>query len=166
MEAKLCPDGSSVGREGPNCEFAECPVATADPTANWKTYTNDTYKLSFRYPSNLSIDINQVDTANYVQVIFNKSLSDSFTVKASTKYPTNQPKYLLDTQATGTKNINGYNWNLFKLSDIDSGMQFEINSVLYSIIYPSSNEVEIDQILSIFKFSDATTSASPTAIPQ
>lgn len=24
-EAKLCPDGSVVGRIGPNCEFAECP---------------------------------------------------------------------------------------------------------------------------------------------
>lgn len=24
-EAKLCPDGSSVGRTGPNCEFAPCP---------------------------------------------------------------------------------------------------------------------------------------------
>lgn len=27
MEAKLCPDGGAVGRTGPNCEFAECPVA-------------------------------------------------------------------------------------------------------------------------------------------
>ncbi|MDD5738967.1 MAG: hypothetical protein PHY72_03550 [Candidatus Pacebacteria bacterium] len=26
MEAKLCPDGSAVGRTGPNCEFAACPV--------------------------------------------------------------------------------------------------------------------------------------------
>ena len=26
-EAKLCPDGSSVGRTGPNCEFSPCPVA-------------------------------------------------------------------------------------------------------------------------------------------
>lgn len=25
MEAKLCPDGSSVGRQGPNCEFSACP---------------------------------------------------------------------------------------------------------------------------------------------
>ncbi|MEY4731872.1 MAG: hypothetical protein RL681_818 [Candidatus Parcubacteria bacterium] len=25
MEARLCPDGSAVGRTGPNCEFAECP---------------------------------------------------------------------------------------------------------------------------------------------
>ncbi|MEI7498362.1 MAG: hypothetical protein WCK11_03710 [Candidatus Falkowbacteria bacterium] len=25
MEAKLCPDGSAVGRVAPNCEFAACP---------------------------------------------------------------------------------------------------------------------------------------------
>lgn len=25
MEAKLCPDGSTVGRTGPNCEFSACP---------------------------------------------------------------------------------------------------------------------------------------------
>jgi len=25
MEAKLCPDGSYVGRTGPNCEFSPCP---------------------------------------------------------------------------------------------------------------------------------------------
>ena len=25
MEAKLCPDGSYVGRTGPNCEFSKCP---------------------------------------------------------------------------------------------------------------------------------------------
>lgn len=25
LEAKICPDGSSVGRSGQNCEFAPCP---------------------------------------------------------------------------------------------------------------------------------------------
>jgi hypothetical protein len=25
-EAKMCPDGSYVGRTGPNCEFSACPV--------------------------------------------------------------------------------------------------------------------------------------------
>jgi hypothetical protein len=37
MEAKLCPDGSSVGRVGPNCEFAACPSAntcTGTATSN------------------------------------------------------------------------------------------------------------------------------------
>ena len=28
MDAKLCPDGSYVSRQGPNCEFAPCPEDT------------------------------------------------------------------------------------------------------------------------------------------
>lgn len=51
-EAKICPDGSAVGRVGPNCEFAPCPSSNkTDETANWKTYTNSTYGYSFKYPS-------------------------------------------------------------------------------------------------------------------
>lgn len=30
MEAKLCPDGSAVGRVGPSCEFAPCPGTKDD----------------------------------------------------------------------------------------------------------------------------------------
>jgi translocator protein len=33
MEAKLCPDGSAVGRMGPNCEFAPCPTTAVTPTS-------------------------------------------------------------------------------------------------------------------------------------
>lgn len=32
MEAKICPDGSAVGRTGPNCAFAECPTPQATGT--------------------------------------------------------------------------------------------------------------------------------------
>ncbi|WKZ25427.1 MAG: hypothetical protein QY322_03510 [bacterium] len=28
MEAKICPDGSAVGRSGPKCEFAPCPTTS------------------------------------------------------------------------------------------------------------------------------------------
>ena len=28
-DARICPDGSSVGRSGPNCEFAACPEPAA-----------------------------------------------------------------------------------------------------------------------------------------
>jgi len=53
MEAKLCPDGTSVGRTGPKCEFSPCPTVTPtpDPTASWKTYTNTTYGFSLKYPA-------------------------------------------------------------------------------------------------------------------
>ncbi len=27
LEAKICPDGTAVGRKGPNCEFEACPAA-------------------------------------------------------------------------------------------------------------------------------------------
>ncbi|HOW60353.1 MAG TPA: DUF333 domain-containing protein [Candidatus Moranbacteria bacterium] len=36
MEAKLCDDGSYVGRTGPNCEFAPCPVASKQDIADSK----------------------------------------------------------------------------------------------------------------------------------
>lgn len=35
QEAKICPDGSAVGRTGPNCEFAACPGSgTSTTTGN------------------------------------------------------------------------------------------------------------------------------------
>lgn len=33
MEVKLCPDGSVVGRSGPNCEFAPCIGGDTAPSA-------------------------------------------------------------------------------------------------------------------------------------
>jgi hypothetical protein len=54
-EAKLCPDGSSVGRTGPNCEFAACPVT--DPTANWQTYVNVQYGFEFKFPKSFGAEI-------------------------------------------------------------------------------------------------------------
>lgn len=32
QEAKICPDGSAVGRTGPNCEFAPCPAIVGNDT--------------------------------------------------------------------------------------------------------------------------------------
>ena len=51
MEAKLCPDGSYVSRTGPNCEFTLCPVV--DVTKSWKTFTDTTQDVSFKYPESL-----------------------------------------------------------------------------------------------------------------
>lgn len=45
-EAKICPDGSSVGRTGPNCEFSQCP----SPSADWRNYTNNEYGFKMTFP--------------------------------------------------------------------------------------------------------------------
>ncbi|TAK56866.1 hypothetical protein EPO17_03505 [Patescibacteria group bacterium] len=53
MEAKLCPDGSYVGRSGPRCEFAECPSSNTSSSA-LKTYTDSVQGVTFKYPETLS----------------------------------------------------------------------------------------------------------------
>jgi|GEM_PF-6430430 len=34
LEARICPDGTAVGRVGPDCEFTPCPVVDDTPTDN------------------------------------------------------------------------------------------------------------------------------------
>lgn len=51
QEAKQCPDGSYVGRTGPNCAFAACPEVTNE---GWKTMTDAATGVSFQYPETVS----------------------------------------------------------------------------------------------------------------
>jgi hypothetical protein len=51
QEAKICPDGSSVSKTGPNCEFTECPQTN---NQSIKTYTNNEYGLELTYPEKLN----------------------------------------------------------------------------------------------------------------
>ena len=68
LEARLCSDGSAVGRTGPNCEFAECP-GNRD-TIIWKTYTDEAGGISFEYPiSLLTSYIHEVDWPPVVNII-------------------------------------------------------------------------------------------------
>lgn len=39
MDAKMCPDGSYVGRTGPKCEFEACPKAKDTTTSSVKEFT-------------------------------------------------------------------------------------------------------------------------------
>jgi len=83
QEAKLCPDGSSVGRAGINCEFAPCPTqaSCAGETCpvpvtndNLKTFTDNKTGISFKYPEDFGTKyISTVDwppTAAVSQSIF------------------------------------------------------------------------------------------------
>jgi len=52
MEAKICPDGSAVGRTGPNCEFTPCP----EINNSLKIWTDNDIK----------IELNRLDKINTV----------------------------------------------------------------------------------------------------
>lgn len=56
QEAKICPDGSSVGRTGPDCEFTQCPLVQ---TAGWKTQANTQYGFELKYPAEFFDAVNQ-----------------------------------------------------------------------------------------------------------
>lgn len=67
MEAKICPDGSSVGRSGPKCEFTPCPSVSPqdkpkDETANWKTYEDLENNYTIKYPENFYVKLNEADS--------------------------------------------------------------------------------------------------------
>jgi len=81
-DIRYCPDGTTVGRTGPNCEFAAC--ATADnqlpttnelDTSNWKTYRNEEYGFEFRYPSQWEaieglVHVHKYDLSSATNAIF------------------------------------------------------------------------------------------------
>lgn len=47
MEAKVCPDGSAVGRQGPNCEFAACPeTINPVPTTSVPAASNGSVQIA------------------------------------------------------------------------------------------------------------------------
>ena len=56
MEAKLCPDGSSVGRTGPNCEFAPCPGETVEWLAIKRAIYNCEVKTAAQF-HNLDVSV-------------------------------------------------------------------------------------------------------------
>ncbi|OGG41598.1 hypothetical protein A2837_00185 [Candidatus Kaiserbacteria bacterium RIFCSPHIGHO2_01_FULL_46_22] len=67
QEAKLCPDGSYVGRVGPECEFAACPVEDTG-TGSWLSTT--TQAATFNYPASFnSAYVTPVDWPPAVQVL-------------------------------------------------------------------------------------------------
>lgn len=55
QETKQCPDGSYVGRTGPNCEFAPCP-GVSNETGNelWATSKDEVTGIEFQYPRELT----------------------------------------------------------------------------------------------------------------
>ncbi len=63
QEAKLCPDGTSVGRTGPNCEFAVCAFPNAEDT---------TIGISFVVPAGYTANADAIGADETLRAVFDK----------------------------------------------------------------------------------------------
>jgi len=81
MEAKICPDGSAVGRIGPNCDFVPCPTTqTTGQILGWNTYKN--FGIEFQYPKDWGTPQESISSLGQESIgfNFNSSNTQSFSV--------------------------------------------------------------------------------------
>ncbi|HPI67409.1 MAG TPA: DUF333 domain-containing protein [bacterium] len=111
LEAKICPDGTSVGRSGPNCEFAVCP----QENKNTETNLSDIFELNKKesgtkiyYSQNLGIGFTYLDHADRKPVVIiekdNKISVDDQSIEVFEKDPVASLE-----QAIKDKFLKGYN---------------------------------------------------------
>ena len=64
QEAMICPDGSSVGRTGLNCEFAPCPTASATPIETLMTTATPSSTPTFSLSASASANPTSTPTSS------------------------------------------------------------------------------------------------------
>ncbi len=79
-EAKICPDGSAVGRTGPQCQFASCPEITE---AIFDKPITLNINQTITFPNNLSVTLREINDSRCkegVQCIWEGELSSLFII--------------------------------------------------------------------------------------
>ncbi|MFH0937442.1 MAG: hypothetical protein V1808_04075 [Candidatus Daviesbacteria bacterium] len=180
MEAKICPDGTSVGRTGPNCEFSPCPATSSADISNWKIYINTKYSYQLQYPSTWLVramdndkQLEQTSEANFravadetpdisgfsLSVISNpKNLSLTDWVKQNPDNGGLLPN--VNGINSTVVSINGLNWEKFdedSIGTVPTGyVKYALahGGNLYHIVLYSADAKILDQILSTFKFTE------------
>jgi hypothetical protein len=51
LDTFICPDGSYVGRQGPDCSFAACTSTSTNVPSGWSQHRNEQWRFSIAYPS-------------------------------------------------------------------------------------------------------------------
>lgn len=146
----------------------ESPKVSADPTANWKTYTNAKYDYKFVYPEKWNGpvvtrkgDENSLDVVNFTSS-FNDSSVTIYIEKPNTQNFEGE-EYILDGNKKGVRVQTSPTHEIVvvKLENYDLVIDFE---------YTGTDKVDakliFDQILSTFKFTNGNISGKYCAGPQ
>ena|SRR3990170_8270888 len=174
MDVKICPDGSSVGRSGPNCEFARCPTpkpspssTPSDETSNWKTYTNKIKGYLIKYPNEwqVSEDILTSDFSSspYTSIVKGKldvQATVNIFVEKKTTPASFLPSEILKEFKFKETTFNSYQAVVAISSGFNTQKWIFINNDSKAYVLNTwgaeEDQEEINQILSTFKFLSTT----------
>lgn len=169
LEAKICPDGTSVSRTGPNCEFSPCPMVSPsvdlEEIANWKIFTNEVYKYFISAPEDFNLK--SCEECNPPEINFGLYNSQG-TVEIGAEYahqwsltanmssapiPVKNLEVIIQGKKYQPEEYfdQTYHKYIFKIDDIENNGQF--SQISLSGSYSSLNDAGlVSKILSSFEF--------------
>jgi hypothetical protein len=105
MDAKICPDGSTLGRTGPNCSFPACPNTGVVPPQPKKTGINGVVTLGPTCPVEKPNDPNCAPkpyaTSINIMKTGTKEIFKTVQTDANGKFTVDLPQNKYDLQAVG-----------------------------------------------------------------
>ena len=136
QEARLCPDGSYVGRIGPKCEFEACPGENNDL---WKTMTNKKAGVTFQYPETLfTTYIHMQDWPPQIQVL-NEPFTCTETGSETTRVGKTEKRLVDDREYCRTTIVEGAAGNIY-------------TQYIYAFPLYSTSSTRTDKRTAIFTF--------------
>ncbi len=137
-------------------------IATADPTANWKTYTDDKYKFSLRYPNGVknhvvSVSVLRVTGFGYCYLYGTEKTIVISGINAKTADGVGTGDTEICDQPRDVMSKKGNTFVLIPLAVSNDGLP--VDQIFINYDYPLSDlnlaKQNLDQVLSTFKFTDA-----------
>lgn len=178
-EAKICPDGTAVGRTGPQCAFADCPSVVKEPTGT--KFTNTAIGVSFTLPAGWYVMGStgaKVDPKSYTTTTFvtigNGPYGSSISIQANkvtdlNVYPQTVSQWrsqnMSGKQKYSESDVTLGNVKAKKITPLEyAGAHTYLVSRgewLYSISSPN-NESEAKSVLSSLTFTPSEVTATPS----
>lgn len=150
QEAKLCPDGSYVGRFGPKCEFSACPGENNDL---WTTTTDNKTGITFQYPKTLLVEyIHTVDWPPQIQV-FNEAFTCNEAGSETARAGQTIKRMVDDRTYCVTKEIEGAAGSIY-------------TNYAYAFPLYSTGSTQVDRKTVIFTFSLQSVQCANYDVPQ
>lgn len=145
QEAKLCPDGSYVGRTGPKCEFTACPNESGNDL--WKTATDSQSGISFKYPEKLLTDY--IFTQSWppkVAVSENEHQLNCVETPAESSLPQRVSKRMVDDRTYCVKaDGEGAAGSVYITYDYSTIRDNNLVTVSFTLVYPQCDNYDDPQ---------------------